>query len=341
MGAGNAGLAVARAILPGNLMTSEPKVTVCVVAYNHERYIRACLQSIVDQKTDFAFEVIVADDCSKDGTAAIIAEFGERYPGLVKPLLRPVNIGGTANFLGTHNLAGAVYVAHIDGDDLMLPNKLQRQVDFLDANAEFSVVWHKVNLFDDQGGFLSGDRYDLSFLPNGVMTLEHALRLGTFAAHSSIMYRRSARKTRQADFEVLDLFATWEYLSAGNGKILDEILGSYRVSAQSSVQRKSMVNIQGYVAHHARYYLKLMPEQRRNIFVLAVINFMVDLKNRRPTAWNFAKLAMASVSLVSPLLIVRTISEARRIAPCSPAAGIQFAQSRQGEAAGAAGPPSP
>jgi hypothetical protein len=174
-----------------------------------------------------------------------------------------------------------------------------------------------------------------------MVTLEHALRLGTVAAHSSIMYRRSARKTRQADFEVLDLFATWEYLSSGKGKILDEVLGGYRVSAQSSVQRKSMVNVQSYVAHHARYYLNLMPQQRRNIFVLAVINFMVDLKNRRPTAWDFAKLAMTSASLVSPLLIARTISEMRRIAPCSPAGSLQVAQSHQGEAIRAAGPTSP
>lgn len=212
-------------------MTGEPKVSVCVLTYNHEAYIGACLQSIVDQKTNFKFEVIVADDCSTDGTRAIVREYGERYPGLVKPVLRPVNIGGTKNFLGTHNLATAIYVAHIDGDDLMLPGKLQKQVDFLDGNPEFSVVWHKVDLFDDDGRFVSGRNCDLSVFKDGVVTLEHALRLGAVAMHSSIMYRRSTRRTRETNFETLDLFYTWEYLTSGRGKILDDVLGSYRVSA--------------------------------------------------------------------------------------------------------------
>jgi glycosyltransferase involved in cell wall biosynthesis len=322
---------MADALSQGNDMsaTGNPKVSVCVLTYNHEQYVRHCLQSIVDQETDVTFEVIVADDNSTDGTRAIVQEFAARYPGVVKPVLRPVNIGGTRNFIETHNLANAIYVAHIDGDDLMLPGKLQRQVEFLDANPEFSVVWHKINLFDDKGGFVPGENYDLSFFPNGVVTLEHALRLGTVAAHSSVMYRRSKRKTTQTDFEVLDLFYAWEYLSSGKGKILDDVLGSYRVSAQSSIQVKSIVNIQRMVVHHARYYLNLMPEQRRNIFVLALIDFMVDAKNLRTTAWSFAKLAFESASLVSPLLILRTISEMRRIPPCSPAGSIHIARSRR------------
>lgn len=310
------------------MMPPEPKVSVCVLAYNHARYIRECLESIVGQDTDFPFEVIVADDCSSDGTRAIIQEFADRYPGLVKTVLRPVNVGGTRNFIELHNLASATYVAHIDGDDLMLPRKLQKQVDFLDANPEFSVVWHKVNLFDDTGGFVPGETYDLSFFPNGVVALEHALRLGTVAAHSSMMYRRRARKTRHAEFEVLDLFYTWEYLSSGKGKILDDVLGSYRVAAQGSTQAKSVANIQKLVAHHARYYLNRMPEQRRNIFILALIDFMVDVKNLRRTAWSFARLAVESASLVSPWSILKTISEMRRIPPCSPAGSVDIARFR-------------
>jgi len=299
------------------------------MTYNQERYIRDCLQGIVDQETDFAFEVIVADDCSTDGTRAIVQEFGERYPGKVKPVLRTANLGATRNFIEMHNAVDAPYVAHIDGDDLVLPGKLQKQVEFLDSSPDFSVVWHRVNLFDDNGGFVPGENYDLSFFPGGVVTLEHALRLGTVGAHSSVMYRRSARKTRQTDFEVLDLFYAWEFLSWGKGKILDDVLGSYRVSAQSSTQVKSMVNIERLVVHHARYYLNLMPEQRRNIFVLALIEFMVDAKNLRTSAWSFAKLAIESASLVSPLLILRTISEMRRIPPCSPAGSIDIARSRR------------
>jgi hypothetical protein len=143
------------------------------------------------------------------------------------------------------------------------------------------------------------------------------------------MYRRSARRTRQTDFETLDLFYPWEYLSSGRGKILDDVLGSYRVSSETSMQVKNVVNIQRMVAHHARYYLKLMPEQRRNIFVLALIEFMVDAKHPRTTAGSFAKLAIESATLVSPLLILRTICEMRRMPLCSPVGSIHIARSRR------------
>jgi glycosyltransferase involved in cell wall biosynthesis len=308
---------------------AEPKVSVCVVTYNQERYIRDCLQGIVDQKTDFPFEILVADDCSKDGTAAIVREFAARYPDIVRPILRQANLGATQNFLDVHNSARGSYVAHVDGDDLVLPGKLQKQVDFLDANPDFSVVWHRVNLFDDLGGFIPGEKYSLSSYPNGVVTLEHALRIGTVAAHSSIMYRRSARKTGRADCEIVDVFYTWEYLSSGKGKILEEVLGSYRVAAQGSLQlnRQSMV-IRTFV-HHVRYYLRLMPEQRRNIFVYSLINFMADVKRLRATAWSWGRLALESASLVSPSLVLTSIFEVRRVPPFQTEGSVQVARTRK------------
>ena len=69
------------------------KVSVCVVTYNQEKYIRKCLQSIIDQKADFDFEIIIADDCSTDNTPTIIQEFYAKYPEIVKPIFREKNIG--------------------------------------------------------------------------------------------------------------------------------------------------------------------------------------------------------------------------------------------------------
>lgn len=308
-----------------------PKVTVCLVTYNQENYLRSCLQSVVDQTTNFPFEVLVADDRSTDDTRSIITEFASRFPELVRPILRPVNIGAMRNFVETHNAASADYVAHIDGDDLMLPGKLQKQADFLDANPDFTVVWHRVNLFDDQGGFIPGESFDTSFYPNGTVTLEHSLRLGSVAAHSSIMYRRSARKTTEVTFDVIDLFYTWEYLSAGKGKILSDVLGSYRVAASGSMQLQGISQIQKILAHHAHFYLQRMPSQKRNIFSLAFINFLVDMKNRRPSAWDFAKVAIKSFSLLPPQFLLRNLQEMRRLPGCSPIGRASLAKAPKNE----------
>jgi glycosyltransferase involved in cell wall biosynthesis len=288
-----------------------PKVTVCVVTYNQEKYIRECLKSIVEQDVNFDFEVLVADDCSTDNTREIVREFSAKYPHIIKPILRVKNVGALTNYLGVHKSARGAYVAHIDGDDLMLPGKLQKQADFLDLNPDFSVVWHRVDLFDDKGGFFPGNGYDYSFFPAGVVTLSHALRLGSVGAHSSCMYRRDARKTHEADFPIIDLFFTWEYLCSGKGKMLDDVLGAYRVAAHGSIM--TSLNMRKINAHHASYYLRLLPGQRKNIFVFAILNFLIDLKNRRPTRRDFAKLMRESRCLVSPLVVFRSFLQIRQL----------------------------
>tara|TARA_B100000787_G_scaffold35273_1_gene24530 strand:- start:5123 stop:6046 length:924 start_codon:yes stop_codon:yes gene_type:complete len=287
------------------------KVSVCVVTYNQEIYIRKCLQGIVDQETDFEFEVIVSDDCSTDCTRAIAQEFVESYPGIVRLVKRTNNMGGLKNFLETHKLAVGLYVSHLDGDDVMLPGKLQKQVNFLDANPTFSVVWHRMNFFDDIGGFMSGHEYDYSMFPDGIITIDHCVRLGSTCANSSTMYRRSARKTYEADGPLLDTFFNWEYLMSGKGMVLDEVLGEYNVSAQGSI--RSSVDTKNLIAEHGFYYLNLVPELRGSIFIFALINLLSDLKNFRSSGWVFARLALAAVSFISPLLLGKTIFEAHKL----------------------------
>ena len=93
---------------------SMPKLSVCVITYNQERYISQCLQSIIDQQTDFEFDVVVGDDFSTDETPHIIQEFANRYPGRITLILNKSKIGGTQNYVSTHLRARGEYVAHID-----------------------------------------------------------------------------------------------------------------------------------------------------------------------------------------------------------------------------------
>ena len=281
------------------MIEKKPKVSVCVVTYNQEKYIRQCLQSIVDQETDFDFEVIVSDDCSTDETRAIVREFAEKYPRLVKPIFHEKNIGAFKNFVTTHNIANGELVSHCDGDDLFLPEKLQKQVIFFEKNSGCTVVWHRMNLFDDCGNFFPGEAGDYSMFTNGIVTFEKALRFGAIAAHSSIMYRKCARKTNFPDFDTLDLFYSWEYLCSGWGIILDDILGEYRVDSSGAISKSPNFKIKELYAHHAEYFFKKFPEKRTDIFIFSLTNFLIDLKNRRKTSINFLCLALRSYRLIS------------------------------------------
>lgn len=127
------------------------RLTVCVVAYNHEKYIAQALDSFLMQKTDFAFQVIVGDDASTDRTPEILREYARKYPDIIKPILRNKNVGPINNSLDVYDHAKTEYVAICDGDDYWTDeNKLQMQVDFLDKNRDYSICYHNTKVrFND------------------------------------------------------------------------------------------------------------------------------------------------------------------------------------------------
>ncbi|MFM6929676.1 MAG: glycosyltransferase family 2 protein [Bdellovibrio sp.] len=281
------------------------KVSVCIVTYNQERYIRECLDSVVKQECTFPFEVIVADDCSTDKTGQIVREYALNY-SCIKILRRDKNIGLYKNFIDVHNHAIGEYVCHLDGDDRWLPDKLQKQVDFLDRNLEFTAVWTKANYFDDHGNILLGENYHFPGVPNGVVELGQALRLGSFAVHSSIMYRATSRVTRDIDQKLLDLYYTWEYLSSGLGKILEEALTEYRIFSTGALTVSGNYIIRKLACEHATYYLHKDKAYKKDIFIFALFNFLFDLRMRNKTIGNFFKLMVRSCSYIEPIQLWNT-----------------------------------
>lgn len=121
-------------------------VSIRCIAYNHEKYIRDALEGFVMQKTNFRFEAIVHDDASTDGTAAIIREYAEKYPDIIKPIYETENQyskhDGSLWRIMNEACVGK-YIAMCEGDDYWIdPYKLQKQVDFLDNNPTYSIIWH-------------------------------------------------------------------------------------------------------------------------------------------------------------------------------------------------------
>lgn len=132
-------------------------VTIQCITYNHEPYIRQCLEGFVMQKTNFRFEAIVHDDASTDGTAAIVKEYAEKYPDIIKPIFETENqyskgggFGLLQKIMDEHT--HGKYVAFCEGDDYWTdPLKLQKQIDFLEANPEYSMCFHRAQINDEIG----------------------------------------------------------------------------------------------------------------------------------------------------------------------------------------------
>lgn len=127
-----------------------PLVSVYVVTYNQEKYLRECLDGIVMQQTDFPFEAIVIDDASTDGNLEIIKEYAERYPEIIKPVLLEENLWnqGINKFFAVFlPRAKGKYIAFCEGDDYWTyEGKLQRQVDFLEKHPDYSMCFHNFSV---------------------------------------------------------------------------------------------------------------------------------------------------------------------------------------------------
>lgn len=120
-----------------------PLLSVLCLTYNHEAYIAETLESFLAQRVDFEIEVIVADDCSTDGTVAVVERFRHRWGDRLRLLRSEVNLGVTRNFRRALAACRGRYVAMCEGDDHWRgTGKLQRQVDFLEAHADYVLAFH-------------------------------------------------------------------------------------------------------------------------------------------------------------------------------------------------------
>ena len=120
-----------------------PLLSVCLITYNHVNYIKQAIDGVLMQKVDFAWELIIADDFSTDGTREIVLEYKNKYPDLIKLILQEKNVGAAQNFIDLITAPKSKYIAYFEGDDYWTdPLKLQKQVDFLESHEEFILCFH-------------------------------------------------------------------------------------------------------------------------------------------------------------------------------------------------------
>ena len=164
------------------------KVSVLIKAYNHERFIARALDSVLEQRTDFAFEIVVGEDCSTDGTRAVLLERCAQEPARIRLLLRERTLGNIRNLTETLAACRGEYVALLDGDDYWTSaDKLQQQAALLDAHAEFSSCAHNAVVVDERGESVLGTYHPPH--RSHAITLRRML-IGDPVPTSSVMFRR-------------------------------------------------------------------------------------------------------------------------------------------------------
>ena len=132
-------------------MNNKNLLSVCMITYNQEKFIEQALKSILMQKTNFPFQIIISDDCSTDNTIQIIKKYAQMYPEKIKAFFQEKNLGSIKNSIFCLSQAKTKYVINNEGDDYFISeDKLQKQVDFLEAHPDYSICFHRgKTVFED------------------------------------------------------------------------------------------------------------------------------------------------------------------------------------------------
>ena len=219
-------------------MNEKPIVSICCITFNHARYIRACLDGFIMQKANFSFEVLINDDCSTDGTIDILKEYAERYPNIIKPIFHDENqySKGIRRILATffYPKVKGKYVALCEGDDYWTdPLKLQKEVDFLEKNPDYGLVYTGAKVLQEKTGVLSEN---LSCQQNYVSLLTNEDRIITLTTcfRKELLNKFHQDITCCSQWLMGDL-PLWLYFSFYSKiKWLPEITGVYRFLENSA-----------------------------------------------------------------------------------------------------------
>lgn len=214
-------------------------VSVICTVYNHEKYLRKCLDGFVMQKTNFKFEVIVHDDASTDTSADIIREYEKKYPDIIKPIYQTENqySKGVKVSQSLYSLIKGKYLAFCEGDDYWCDeNKLQKQFDVMESHPDCSICVHTVENISENGITLN-TFYPSDYCDGNIFDCKKYIDLcwklnRTFQTSSYFIRTSKFDYENKPEFwensKVGDMPMILYCVSKGNLYYIDEIMSCYR-----------------------------------------------------------------------------------------------------------------
>ena len=210
------------------------EVTVAITSFNHEQYIEQAITSVLDQRTEFRIEILVADDCSTDRTADVIERLSDTNPGRLTILSRPHNLGVSANMQDCRDRARGKYLAILEGDDFWTdPLKLQKQYDAMQANPQWSMCFtacRVVHAEMKQKDFVKPDPF-----PQRPLTFDDFLAENQIQTMSVAMYRQGiVERTPQwhAQIRIGDWALNMLHAKSGPIGFVPQVCAHYRVHSE-------------------------------------------------------------------------------------------------------------
>ncbi len=237
---------------PAETNNGKVQVSICMITYNHARYILDAIQGIIDQHTGLEFELIISNDCSPDNTDEVVQQFIHEHPAAaerIRYFSHKKNLGVMNNFIFVLSQCSGTYIALCEGDDYWSnPEKLQRQFDFLESNPSVGLVHSDCDIkYEDTGELRRNGNAGLQL--EGIGREQVIARLLEFrykVRTATAMFRREIFDSFRAeffndirDFRMADTPLWLELARRAEIGYMNEVTTVYRVVAGSASNKKS------------------------------------------------------------------------------------------------------
>lgn len=257
----------------------EIEVSVCIITYRHEKYIRQALDSVFMQKTNFDFEVIVGEDASPDNTRDILLEYKEKYGDKLVLVLHDENVGVSKNARSVYSKVRGKYIATVEGDDFWTDeDKLQKQYDLLDKNPQYSAVCCNYMSVTPTGDIRR--KAALKMKTDCVKTMKDWLSEG-YSVHTCTIFRRNIFpeteekyvKLKTAEPTMGDLITFTLLYDAGDIYVLKDVMAAHREAGVNDISSFSY-NEKNKAIEHTHMFMRII----RNLE--QYMNYKYDLTPR-------------------------------------------------------------
>ena len=223
---------------------SNPLVSICMITYNHELYISEAIEGVMMQRCNFEFELVIGEDFSTDNTLKICKESLKKYSS-IRLISSDANVGMIENFIRTINACTGKYLAFCEGDDYWIdPEKLQKQVNFLEQNSDYGMVYTRYMKKKAHSGEIE-KTYPFQELPSGDIYCDYLLR--SFIGTATVMIRK---ELSDKYFSIFSGFALswpmgdrplWQYISSTTKVgLINDYTAVYRRNVNSVTSFRSM-----------------------------------------------------------------------------------------------------
>ena len=254
-----------------------PLVSVKMITYNHAPFIAQAIDCVLQQKTNFPFELVIGEDCSTDGTRDIVFEYQKKYPEIIRVITSDENVGMKANGIRTGKACRGKYIAFCEGDDYWHhPEKLQRQIDYLESHPECGLVYSSYDVYHPSSqkmikDFIKYHNWEMPKTPSIYDFLEGKFELGLGILTCTIMVRRNLLEQiieadpylHQSGHFLMGDAQLWAELSTmANLHYIPESLATHVITDESATRSNDIKKRLQFTISTAEMYLYLFDKYK-------------------------------------------------------------------------------